>query len=71
MVNIDLYQFYLLLHKIALNDNVRRAAWTFAQGFLGALLVTDHLNRAALIGAVAAGLSALKGYAKYCLSSRT
>ncbi len=49
-----------------LTDLLERAAWTFAQGFLGALavggLAVDDLSAlgALLIGAVGAGLSAIK-----------
>ena len=49
--------------KINWKNIVTRALWTFAQGFIGALVITgcskDEL-KAALIGAIAGGLSALK-----------
>lgn len=43
-----------------LRDLAARAAWTFVQAFAGVVAVTDHLDKAALAAAVAAGLSAVK-----------
>ena len=37
-----------------------RAAWTFAEGFLVALPLDGGLTRAAVLGALMAGLSAVK-----------
>jgi hypothetical protein len=59
---------------MGLNEvDIRRIAWTFVQGFLGALLVlapgilqapnmetAKSLGIAALVGAIAAGISAVK-----------
>ena len=46
-------------------DLLERAAWTFAQAFLGVLAVTPlPLGKAALASAVAAGISALKTFVK-------
>lgn len=38
-----------------------RAAWTFIQAALGALIIVPEMNwKAAIVGAVGAGLSAIK-----------
>ncbi len=39
---------------------IERALWTFVQGFLGALILNVEMDKSAIIGALAAGLSALK-----------
>ena len=39
---------------------LERAAWTFVEGFLVALPLDGELTRAAVMGALMAGLSALK-----------
>lgn len=55
---------------------LERAAWTFAEGFLVALPAASQLGldaaawRAALAGAVMAGLSALKTLALEIIKSR-
>lgn len=50
---------------------LERAAWTFLEGFLVALpLGGDKLDRAALMGALMAGLSALKTFAVEWIRSR-
>lgn len=49
-------------------DLLERAAWTFAQAFLAAWVVFGfRLDKVALIGAAAAGLSALKTFVKETL----
>ena len=50
---------------------LERAAWTFLEGFLVALpLGGGELDHAALLGALLAGLSALKTFAVEWLRSR-
>ena len=50
---------------------LERAAWTFLEGFLVALsLGGGELDRAALMGALMAGLSALKTFAVEWIRSR-
>ena len=50
---------------------LERAAWTFLEGFLVALpLGGGTLDRAALMGALMAGLSALKTFAVEWIRSR-
>lgn len=39
---------------------IERAAWTFVEGFLIALPLDGELTKAAVMGALMAGLSALK-----------
>lgn len=42
---------------------LERAAWTFAQAFIGAWLVFGYqINKVALVAAVGAGLSAVKTF---------
>lgn len=42
---------------------LERAAWTFVQATLGALVIVREINwKAALAGAIGAGLSALKTF---------
>ena len=42
---------------------LERAAWTFVQASLGALIIVPNMNwKAAIVGAVGAGLSALKTF---------
>lgn len=46
-------------------DLLERAAWTFVQGFLAGWAVSNfQLNKGAAVGALAAGLSALKTFIK-------
>lgn len=48
-----------------LRDLLERAGWTFLQAFLGALILLDNpFSSVALVGAFAAGLSALKTLAR-------
>lgn len=40
---------------------LERAGWTFVQASLGALIIVPNMNwKAAIVGAIGAGLSALK-----------
>jgi uncharacterized membrane protein YfcA len=51
--------------KIDWKNILTRALWTFIQGFIGALVIGDFSKdgiKAALIGAVAGGISALKTF---------
>ncbi len=42
---------------------LERAAWTFVQAALGALIIVPEMNwKAAIVGAIGAGLSALKTF---------
>lgn len=54
--------------KKKVRDLVERALWTFAQGFIAGWAVSNfQLTKGALIGGVAAGLSALKTFVKNTL----
>ena len=53
------------MSKKQVSDLVERAAWTFVQGFIAGWAVTGFQpNKGALIGAGAAGISALKTWVK-------
>lgn len=41
---------------------LKRALWTFFEGFLGALTFNAEIDKAALLAAVMAGLSAIKTF---------
>ncbi len=49
---------------------LERAAWTFVEGFLVALPLGGEWDRAALTGALMAGLSALKTFTIEWIRSR-
>lgn len=54
--------------KSKFKDLVERALWTFAQGFIAGWAMTNfQASKGALIGAVAAGLSAFKTFVKETL----
>ena len=49
----------------SLKDTLERAAWTFAQAFLGVFLVSDLASvKSAAVAGVAAAISVAKTYVK-------
>lgn len=54
--------------KVNWKDLIGRAAWTFAQAAVAVLLVSDTpFSKAAVVAALAAGLSAVKTFVKETL----
>ena len=57
---------YLLnaYNEAHIRNLIERACWTFAQAFLGTLLVLGKFDKASVVAALSAALSALKTLGK-------